>query len=83
MDDPNVHFSYVRVFFTNIFMMPRFILGWSLFFAGPLLAVVLSIGEGKLNGKLPDWKLRILKRVLTFGLHCAMIACGMVSMRKK
>lgn len=82
LDDPMVDFSYVRAFYANFFMIPRFVIGWCLFLAGPVVAVILSWGEGHLDGKLPEWKLKILKTVLYWGLYAAIFLCGTVKVTK-
>lgn len=81
-DDPYKNYSYISVIFTHFFLIPRFLIGWCLFFTGPIVAWLLSIGEGHLNGKLPKWKLNILIKVTKFGCWAGSFACGIVSQRR-
>jgi hypothetical protein len=46
LDDP-YQWSYITVFFTNFFTLPRWMLGWPAFWVAPFIAVLLSIGEKK------------------------------------
>lgn len=83
LDDPNAHFSYVLVLFTHFFLWPRFIIGWLLFFtATGITALLLSVGEGHLNGRLPNWKLQILYKSCGFAARIAMFFCGLLSAKR-
>lgn len=82
LDDPYKNYSYFYVIFTHFFFIPRFLIGWSLFFTAPIVALLLSIGEGHLNGKLPPWKLEILKKALGFGCWAGSFFCGIVSQQR-
>lgn len=82
LDDPYTHYSYWKALFTHFFFIPRFVIGWGLFLFVPIVAVILSIGEGHRNGLLPEWKLHILRRTAKLGCWIAMVACGLVSQKK-
>lgn len=50
--------SYTMAFFTHFFFLPRFILGWSLFFTGCLVCAVMCIGSDPFN--LPMWRIKTI-----------------------
>ena len=64
LDDP-LKWSYLIVFFTNFFSIPRQIIGWLGFWVAPIIGVFLSIGV-KRGSKYSGWRLALLKKAVNF-----------------
>ena len=61
IDDPYKNYSYLWCLPLFMFSIPRFLIGWCFFSIGPVVAIILNIGEKPHpEGLLPPLKTKIL-----------------------
>jgi hypothetical protein len=78
LDDPYQCYSYWTVPFLFLFYIPRFLLGWCFLFIGPVVAILLQIGNKDPDAQLTPFKRMILIKACRlgiflmnlFGAHC-------------